>query len=101
MLNNPNVVKNGRIVLLNGLSHENDYAYIRNELIKRTRYFKLKSASDFMISVGLSHDVIALDTRVIKILRDHFNLNVTQIKFKGMKRFTYQLKMPFVMVVER
>lgn len=83
LLNNPNVVKNGRIVLLNGLSHENDYAYIRNELIKRTRYFKLKSASDFMISVGLSHDVIALDTRVIRILKEYFGLNINADKVQG------------------
>lgn len=53
----------------------NDYRVIRGALLQSCPIFKLKSASDFMISTGLSHDVIALDTRVVGVLRRYFGFN--------------------------
>lgn len=63
------VFRNGRVALFRGLTHNDDPAEVRDKLVKRCPIFRLKSASDFMISVGLSHDVIALDTRIISTLR--------------------------------
>jgi thermostable 8-oxoguanine DNA glycosylase len=59
------------------LSQEDAAIQTRDELIRRNPIFRLKSTSDFMISVGLSHDVIALDTRVIGIFQDYFEYNVS------------------------
>jgi len=53
--------------------------------MERNPYFKLKSASDFMIVVGLSHDVIAFDTRVVGILNDYFGLNLNVNRVQGSK----------------
>jgi len=82
LFNNPKVIKDGRIVLLGGLSHTQPFNEIRDKLIDRNPYFKLKSASDFMIKVGLSHDVIALDTRIVGVLNNYFglNLNVNRVQ---------------------
>jgi len=86
LLKNQSVIKDGRLILLDNLSHKEDYEYIRRKLIERNPYFKLKSASDFMIDTGLSHDVIALDTRVVGILKKHFDLNVSLNKIQGNKK---------------
>lgn len=65
---NLKIVEGTRLVLLNDLPHGDDYA-VREELIKRSiGLFKLKSVSDLMIALGLSHDVIALDQRVVGVL---------------------------------
>ena len=85
ILKNLNVVKKGRIVLLDGLSYTQDFKIVRDKLMYRNPYFKLKSVSDFMIEVGLSHDVIAFDTRVVNILKKHFGLNVGVDKVQGNK----------------
>ena len=79
LLGNQSVIKDGRLVLLHHLSHNDGYERIRRKLMERNPYFRLKSASDFMIVTGLSHDVIALDTRIAKILREHFDLNVEDL----------------------
>ena len=84
-LKNSNIIARGHVVLLKGLSHKQPAEYIRNELMRRNTYFKLKSASDFMIEVGLSHDVIAFDTRIVNILKKHFDLNVSVDKVQGNK----------------
>ncbi|MFB0544104.1 MAG: hypothetical protein ACETVN_00185 [Asgard group archaeon] len=80
------VVDKGHVVLLDRLSHKQDFSTIRKELRKRNKYFKLKSASDFMINVGLSHDVMALDTRLVRILKDHFGLNIDVRKVQRNKK---------------
>lgn len=86
ILKNPRVVNNGHIILLDGLSHTPpDFMKVRSELMERNPYFKLKSASDFMIVVGLSHDVIAFDTRVVGILNDYFGLNLNVNRVQGSK----------------
>jgi len=71
VLQTPSVFRGSRVALFEGISHRDDPVAVRNTLIKRCPIFRLKSASDFMISVGLSHDVIALDTRIVGILRRH------------------------------
>ena len=86
ILKNPKVVNKGHILLLDGLSHAHpDFMKVRAELMERNPYFKLKSASDFMIDVGLSHNVIALDTRIVGILKDYFGLNLDVNRVQGNK----------------
>lgn len=83
LLNTPNILQYDKVLLLEGLSHNEDTIQTRDELIKRCRpIFSLKSASDFMITIGLSHDVIALDTRVVGIFQKYFdyNLNSGQVQ---------------------
>jgi thermostable 8-oxoguanine DNA glycosylase len=82
VLQSSTVFQEGHLILFQGLSHTDDAIRTRDELIKRCPIFRLKSASDFMIGVGLSHDVIALDTRIIGIFQAHFgyNLNPTQVQ---------------------
>ena len=58
----------------------------------RNRYVNLKSASDFMISVGLSHNVIALDTRVVGFLRKYFNYNVEAGYIQGNRGYYFSLE---------
>jgi thermostable 8-oxoguanine DNA glycosylase len=77
MFKSPEVFQGGDFILLRGLSHEGNAIQTRDELIRRNPIFRLKSTSDFMIAVGLSHDVIALDTRVTGVLQKHFGYNVT------------------------
>lgn len=77
MLKSPEVFQRDELILLQGLSHEGDTIQTRDELIRRNPIFQLKSTSDLMIAVGLSHDVIALDTRVVGVFRDHFGYKVS------------------------
>ena len=51
------------------------YRAIREALLANCPIFKLKSASDFMISSGLCYDVVALDTRVVGVLQRYFGFN--------------------------
>lgn len=71
------VFNGGAVILFNGLSHGSERDVIRDELRKRCNVFGLKSASDFMISVGLSHDVIALDARVLGMFRSYCGLQTS------------------------
>lgn len=60
--------------LFSDLSHDEKFpGKTREKLMERCAMFGLKSASDFMISVGLSHNVVALDTRVVGVLRKWCN----------------------------
>jgi len=92
ILGSPNVFKGGRFLLLEGLSHKDDATQTRNDLIRRCPIFHLKSASDFMIGVGLSHDVIALDTRIIGIFRDHFGYNLTVNQIQSNPKYYFSLE---------
>jgi thermostable 8-oxoguanine DNA glycosylase len=69
-------IRGNRVVLIDRLSHTDDSDDVREALKVRCPAFQLKSASDFMIGVGLSQDVIALDTRVLGILERHFDHNL-------------------------
>jgi len=71
----PSVVKGDRCVLMRQVPQTDDYRVIREALMTSCPIFKLKSASDFMISTGLCHDVVALDTRVVGVLRQYFGFN--------------------------
>lgn len=70
------------VVLLEGLNHDSAPHEVRRELMRRCPLFKLKSASDFMITMGLSDDVMALDTRVVGFLQRRlgFNLKAGQVQ---------------------
>ncbi len=86
LVNHHSVVYRGHFVLLDDLDHnEMDYREIRNRLISRNSYFKLKSASEYMIDVGLSIDVISLNVRTAEILREHFGLKVDRHKLQDTK----------------
>lgn len=62
---NNQTIKKSRVVLLDKLNEFTTVHEQRIELMRRCSAFSLKSASDFMISVGWTDDVIALDTRVV------------------------------------
>jgi thermostable 8-oxoguanine DNA glycosylase len=81
----PTAVKRSRVVLLNDLPTSRDPNVIRDELIKRCPAFRLKSASVFMIALGLSHNVIALDTRVVGALQQHLAYNLKVGRVQGSK----------------
>lgn len=74
-LANPSIVKGTRVVLLEDLPR-GDPGAIREEILRRSEsLFKRKSVSDLMISVGISHDVVALDQRVVGMLNTHLGYN--------------------------
>ena len=75
VIRTPTVVQGDRCVLMGQVPRTDDYRAIREALLASCPIFKLKSASDFMISTGLSHDVVALDTRVVGVLRRYFGFN--------------------------
>ncbi|MBI2392005.1 MAG: hypothetical protein HYV09_20605 [Deltaproteobacteria bacterium] len=77
MLDNERIVVGTRVVLLEGLDMERSGDELRAELRRRCPLLSLKCASDFMIEVGLSHDVIALDTKVLAALRAWFGCEVS------------------------
>ncbi len=76
LLDTATIFAGDRLTLLDALSTEGAPDLVRGELRLRCRAFNMKSASDFMINVGLSHDVIALDTRVVGALRRYFGFNL-------------------------
>ncbi len=76
-LSDKGIVEAGRVVLLDGLPAGKPDE-IREELLTRSQsLFRRKSVSDLMITVGLSHDVIALDQRVVGLLNVHLGYNKT------------------------
>ncbi|MFW6100113.1 MAG: hypothetical protein ACOC90_01905 [Bacteroidota bacterium] len=86
LLSNPKVIHRGNFVLLNDIDHHAlSYKKIRNLLMTRNPYFKLKSASEYMIDVGLSIDVIGLNTQVTDMLREHYELQVDRHKLQNTK----------------
>jgi len=86
LLNAPGVFLDRALVLVEGFSPGDSAIETRDELIKRAPMFGLKSASDFMIEVGLSHDVIALDTRLVGIFQEYLGYNLTQPQIQGHRR---------------
>jgi thermostable 8-oxoguanine DNA glycosylase len=74
-LGNSKIVLNSRVVLLENLPAGEPDA-VREALLARSpSLFLRKSVSDLMITVGLSHDVIALDQRVVGLLNAHLGYN--------------------------
>ncbi len=76
-LGDPNIVRDSRVVLLENIpAGEPDD--VREALLARSpSLFLRKSVSDLMITLGLSHDVIALDQRVVGLLNTHLGYNRT------------------------
>lgn len=83
MVDTPTIVQGTRVVLLKGLSASMPRDELRIELMGRCPLFRLKSASDFMISTHLSQDVIALDTRVVGVFRDYLAFPLTAPQVQG------------------
>ncbi len=73
LLRFPAVFHKDRLVLFNQLSHKASAVQTRDELIKRCPIFRLKSASDFMISVGLS------------TLQKHLSYNLTPARIQSQR----------------
>lgn len=92
LLKTQTVFSGRKVALFRNLSHKDDPRYIRDQLTKRCPIFRLKSASDFMIEVGLSQDVIALDTRVVGVFRQYFDYNLSPGRIQGNKAFYYSLE---------
>ncbi len=92
MLSSPRVFQGDKISLLDRLSHQEDGSQTRDELIRRCPAFGLKSASDFMITIGLSHDVIALDTRLIGIFQRHFGYKLDSGKVQSNRGIYFSLE---------
>lgn len=76
-------VKGTKCVVATGLSHKHNHEEVRDALMERCPVFKLKSASDFMITAGLSRNVIAIDVRVAGILQEHFGYNLSASKIQA------------------
>lgn len=80
------------VTLFRELLHKDDAIHVRQQLIQRCPIFRLKSSSDFMIEVGLSRDVIALDTRVVGVFQKHFDYNLSPGRIQGNKSLYYSLE---------
>ena len=70
-LENPSFFASGELVAFNALPHRHGSDAVRDALMDRWDGFGMKSASDFMITVGLSDDVVALDSRIVGFLNRH------------------------------
>jgi thermostable 8-oxoguanine DNA glycosylase len=77
-LENEEIVKDGKIVFLEDLKKYEtfDEDRVRDVLLEKLPFFKIKSVSDFMITIGMAKGFIAFDTRVVGLLNEHFGLNV-------------------------
>ncbi len=77
-LENEEIVKYGKIVFLENLKKQEmpEEDTMRDILLRRLPFFKMKSISDFMITIGAARGFIAFDTRVVGLLNEHFELNV-------------------------
>lgn len=83
VIDSPTAVQAQRCVILSDLQHDQPASDVRDALIRRCPVFKLKSASDLMLNVGLSHDVIALDVRVVGALRRYFKYERKAAQVQG------------------
>jgi len=77
-LKNERIVKDGKIVFLDDIKTRKnlDEDQMREILLERLPFFKMKSISDFMITIGAAKDFIAFDTRVVGLLNEHLGLGV-------------------------
>jgi thermostable 8-oxoguanine DNA glycosylase len=77
-LENREIVKDGKTVFLDDLKKQEmlDEEQMRDILLKRLPFFKMKSVSDFMITIGAAKGFIAFDTRVVGLLKKLFGLNM-------------------------
>jgi thermostable 8-oxoguanine DNA glycosylase len=54
--------------------------------MRRCPTFKRKSVSDYMITAGISHDVIALDVRVVGALKRYLGYETPVSRVQGSKK---------------
>jgi len=80
------------VALFRELSHKDEAINVRHLLMQRCPLFGLKGASDFMIAVGLSRDVIALDTRVVGVFQKYCDYNLNAGRIQGKKPLYYSLE---------
>lgn len=76
-LENDEIVKDGKIILLEELKNRgiDNEDKIRDILLKKMPFFKIKSVSDLMITIGAARGLIAFDTRIVGLLNKYFGLN--------------------------
>ncbi len=79
----PSVVDGTQCNLLRSLPVKQGYERVRVDLMDRCPIFKMKSASDYMIDMGLSRDVIALDVRIVGTLRRYLGYNLPVSKLQS------------------
>lgn len=90
----PSSIKGTRVVLLDDLPRSRDPNIVRDELMSRCPAFKRKSASDFMVETGISHDVIALDVRVVGALKKYVDYETPVGRIQGSKRIYLSVEHP-------
>lgn len=66
------VVRNGRFVLLANLRRTRSEIELRKQILERCPDLGWKGASDFLISTGRARDLVAIDTRILRCLQQHF-----------------------------
>lgn len=49
---------------------------MRDILLEKLPFFRMKSISDFMITIGAARGFIAVYTRVVGLFNKHFELNI-------------------------
>ena len=72
---NPEVVRNNRFVLLDGLELLHSDEERREEICRRCPTLRLKGASNLLINVGAAKHLAAIDTRVVGCLERHFRFS--------------------------
>ena len=71
------VIRDGKIVLFaDCINDEINEDKMRDGLLNKQSYFKIKSVSDFMITIGAARSFIAFDTRVVGLFNKHFGLDL-------------------------
>jgi thermostable 8-oxoguanine DNA glycosylase len=86
LLNNKDVIFSNKVILFDGLNYEQNFNFIRDELLKRNPFSKMKSVSEIMIEFGFSNDVLAIDSRILGFLSSHLNFNVSLEKIQSNKK---------------
>lgn len=71
---NKDFFASGKLVAFDSLPHDLGADAVRNALMDRSKHFGMKTASNFMITTGLSDDVLALDSRIAGFLNRHCKL---------------------------
>jgi len=81
-LKNEEIVKDRKIALFKDLENSGIVSedQIRDFLLKKMPFFKIKSVSDFMITIGAARGLIAFDTRIVGLLNTYFGLSIQSIR---------------------
>lgn len=73
--NNLAICLKNRLDIFKVIQSVEDPEDIRDRLIELCPNFSMKSASDYIITIGKAKDFIAFDTRIESVLRSYFNLD--------------------------